>query len=112
MQLVATKDIGWFAANAFKNPDEWAGRYLSLAGADVTYAQANDIFKATFGRDMPTTYGVVTHLLLHVVKDVGVMMKYLKQEGTGADVEELRKIHPGLLDLGTWLKTESTFQST
>jgi len=112
MQLVATKDIGWFAANAFKNPDEWAGRYLSLAGADVTFTQANNVFKARFGRDVPTIYGVVTHVLLHVVKEVGVMMKYLSKEGTGANVEELRKIHPGLLDLGTWLETESGFRST
>jgi uncharacterized protein YbjT (DUF2867 family) len=112
MQLVATKDIGWFAANAFKNPDEWAGRYLSLAGADVTFTQANNVFKARFGRDVPTIYGVVTHVLLHVVKEVGVMMKYLSKEGTGANVEELRKIHPGLLDFGTWLETESSFRST
>jgi uncharacterized protein YbjT (DUF2867 family) len=112
MQLVAVKDVGWFAANAFKHPEEWAGRYLSLAGADVSYAQANDIFKVRFGREMPTTYAVVTSLLLHMVKEVSVMLKYLKKEGTGADVKELQKVHPGLLDLGTWLETESAFRST
>ncbi|KAF2797335.1 NAD(P)-binding protein [Melanomma pulvis-pyrius CBS 109.77] len=111
MQLVSTKDIGWFAANAFQHPDEFAGRYLSLAGAEITFQQANDIFKAKFGRDMPTTFGVVSHLLLHMVKDISVLFKYLKQEGTGADIEELRRINPDLTDFGSWLDTESPFRS-
>lgn len=111
LQLVATRDIGWFAAQAFNNPDEYAGRYLSLAGAELTFREANQIFKQKFGKDMPSTYGIVSHILLHVAKDVAVMFKWLKNEGTGADVAELKRLHPGLMDFGTWLETESPFRS-
>jgi hypothetical protein len=31
------------------------------------------------------------------------------REGYGADVEEVKKIHPGLKDFETWLETESGF---
>jgi uncharacterized protein YbjT (DUF2867 family) len=110
LQLVATRDIGWFAAHAFKNPDQFAGRYLSLAGCQLTFSEANQIFKEKTGKDMPSTFGFVSHLLLHAVKEVGVMFKWLKQEGTAADIEELKKIHPGLMSFGTWLETESPFR--
>ena len=110
LQLIATKDIGAFAAQAFKNPEEWAGRYQSIAGAELTFDQANAVFKERIGKDMPETFGFVACLALAAVKSVGNMFNYLKKEGTGADVAECKKIHPGLLDFGTWLETESQFR--
>lgn len=110
LQLVATKDIGWFAADAFKYPQEYSGRATSLAGAELTFDEANAIFKQRIGTDMPSTYGIVSHLLLKTVKDVGLMFKFLKKEGNGADIKELRSRHPGLTDFGTWLQVESPFR--
>ncbi|KAF2637626.1 NAD(P)-binding protein [Massarina eburnea CBS 473.64] len=112
LQLVATKDIGWFGAEAFKRPDDFAGRYLSLAGAELTFSEANTIFKKKFGKDLPATYGCVAKGLLLVVKDLGAMFQYLKHNPVGADVEELRKLHPGLMNLGTWFEKESQFRQT
>lgn len=112
LQMVATKDIGWFAAQAFKYPNEFAGRYLSLAGTQLTFREANTVFRNKFGKDIPQTYGVVSHLLLKTIKDVGLMFKWLKQEGTAADIEELKRLHPDLMDFGTWLETESPFASS
>ncbi|KAJ4291725.1 hypothetical protein N0V90_009620 [Kalmusia sp. IMI 367209] len=110
LQLIATKDIGFFAAQAFMHSDEYAGRYISIAGAELTFDQANAIFKEKIGKDMPETYGFVAHLALHAVKSVGNMFKYLKKSGTGADLQECRKIHPDLMDFGTWLEKESQFR--
>jgi len=32
-------------------------------------------------------------------------------DGYGADIQKVRKTHPGLLDLETWIKEESDFVS-
>ncbi|KAF2111143.1 hypothetical protein BDV96DRAFT_499826 [Lophiotrema nucula] len=111
MQLVAVKDIGYFGAQALKYPDEFAGRYVSLAGASLTWEQANNVFKSKIGKDMPTTFGIVPHIVLKLAKEFQFMFKWLKNEGNTADVEECKRLHPGLLDFGTWLVTESDFKT-
>ncbi|KAF9734412.1 hypothetical protein PMIN06_009965 [Paraphaeosphaeria minitans] len=110
MQLVATRDIGNFAAEAFKHPEEYSGRYLSIAGAELTYDQANAVFKEKIGMDMPRTFSLVACIGLIAVPAIGKMFNYLKKNATGASIEESRKIYPGLLDFGTWLETESQFR--
>ncbi|KAF2877529.1 hypothetical protein BDV95DRAFT_559485 [Massariosphaeria phaeospora] len=110
LQMVATKDIGWFAAHAFKNSDDFAGQYISLAGAQITFAQANAIFREKFSKDLPTTYGLVAGLMLHLIKDINLMFKWLKKEGTAANISELKRINPQLTDFGTWLERDSTFR--
>ncbi|KAF1960696.1 NAD(P)-binding protein [Byssothecium circinans] len=110
LQLVATKDIGWFGAEAFKRPQEFAGRYISLAGAELTYAEASAIFKLKLGKEMPATYGCLAKGLLLAVKSLGAMFDYLKKGELGANVEELRRMHPELMDFGTWLEKESQFR--
>ncbi|OAG01460.1 NAD(P)-binding protein [Paraphaeosphaeria sporulosa] len=110
MQLVATEDIGNFAAEAFKHPEKYTGRYLSIAGAELTFEQANAVFKEKVGMDMPRTFGFVACIGLVAVPAVGKMFNYLKKNATGASVEESRKIYPGLMDFGTWLEKESQFR--
>jgi uncharacterized protein YbjT (DUF2867 family) len=112
MQLIATKDIGWFAANAFRHPEENAGRYLSMAGASLTFDEANAIFKEKVGTDMPTTFTIVAQLGMHFMKEVGAIFKWLKKSGNDASVEECRRMNPLLMDFGTWLETESAWRKT
>lgn len=109
LQLVATKDIGVFAAKAFTDPEAFKSKSLSLAGSDVTFDQANSIFKEKTGNDLPLTYSFLTYLLLWLIKDVGYMFKWFLDEGYGADIAELKKLNPGLLDFGKWLETESKY---
>lgn len=109
LQLVAVSDIGVFAAKAFMRPDEWKGRAVSLAGADLTIDEFEAIFKRTTGRDLPYANSILTSIILWLVKDLGYMFRWFYAEGYAADVEELRKIHPGLKGAEDWLRTESTF---
>lgn len=111
LQFVSTSDIGYFAAQAFMKPGEYNGRFISLAGCNLTFDQANKIFKAKVGTDMPTTFSFISTTLLWAVKEVGIMFKWFKDEGYGANIEELKKIHPGLLDFGMWLEKESKFET-
>ncbi|KAI0595741.1 hypothetical protein F4775DRAFT_604535 [Biscogniauxia sp. FL1348] len=103
LQLVATADIGAFAAKAFAAPQEWNGKCVSLAGDELTYEQMASVFRQKTGSEAPLTWGIVARLLLWLSKEMGTMFDFFEKEGYGADVEELRKIHPDLQDLGTWL---------
>ncbi|KAH8893650.1 NmrA-like family protein [Thozetella sp. PMI_491] len=109
LQLVAVSDIGFFAAHALLNPDEFKGRALSLAGDELTIEQMGRIFKDTTGSDLKWTYSFICSLLMWAMKDFGLMFKWFHDVGYAANISELKKIHPGLKDFETWLKTESQF---
>ena len=44
LQFIATSDIGFFAAQAFLSPAAFNNRVLSLAGDELTFAQAEKVF--------------------------------------------------------------------
>ncbi|KAH6695034.1 nucleoside-diphosphate-sugar epimerase family protein [Plectosphaerella plurivora] len=110
LQLVAVSDIGVFAAKAFMRPEEWKGKAISLAGADLTIDDFETIFKTTTGRELPYANGILTSIILWLVKDLGYMFRWFYEEGYAADIAALKKIHPGLKDAKTWLETESDFR--
>lgn len=110
LQMVATSDIGWFAAEAFLHPDAYAGRALSLAGDELTYDQFVRIFEQKTGQQIPTTFRLLCSLLLASMKDFGYMFQWFRDEGYKADISELRRMNPDLKDFGTWLETESEFR--
>jgi len=109
LQLIAVSDIGVFAAKSFEKPEEFKGKAISLAGADLTFDQINEIFKEKTGADVPTTFGFLGSAILWGVKEVGTMFQWFYTDGYGADIADLKKIHPGLLDLGAWLGKEGKF---
>ncbi|QSZ34553.1 hypothetical protein DSL72_006147 [Monilinia vaccinii-corymbosi] len=105
LQLVATADIGYFAARALLKPKEYHGRAISIAGDELTFGEANEIFESRLGKDIPRTFNFVGSALLWAIKDVGLMFTWFEQRGYAADIDALRKEHPGLQSLGDWLKT-------
>lgn len=105
LQLVATADIGYFAAQALLKPKEYSGRAISIAGDELTFGEANEIFESRLGKDIPRTFNFVATTLLWAIKDVGLMFAWFEQRGYAADINALKKEHPGLQSLGEWLKT-------
>jgi hypothetical protein len=112
MQFIAVKDIGYFAALAFLHPEQYAGRGISLAGDTMTWTQGNEIFKRVVGKDFPMTFNILGRSLLFMVSDMNNMFTWLDQNGSGANVEELKTIHPGILSFEQWLKEESGWKDT
>lgn len=104
IQLIETKDIGFFAAEALMRPDEFAGRSISLASDELTYKQIDDVFKANLGHGLPLTFPWVMRLLMWLSKEVGNMMRWFAAEGYGANITEVRTEHPEIISLGDWLK--------
>lgn len=105
LQLIATDDIGTFAAKAFQEPHAFKDRVISLAGDELTFEQLETIFKQTIGSDIPTTWGIVSKMILAISKDLAAMFAFFQKPGYAANVGELKKIYPGLKDFKTWLAT-------
>lgn len=103
--MISVADIGWFGAQALLKPEDFAGRSISLAGDELTFEGANEIFKKKFGTDIPTTYGFVASGLLWAINDVGKMFKFFQDTGYGTDILSLRKERPELLSFEAWLET-------
>lgn len=110
LQLIATSDIGYFAAQAFTKPDEFAGQKLSIAGDELTFSQFKSIFEETTKQTLPTTYWFLASILHWAVKELGYMFKWFGDVGYGADIAKLRAMNPDLKDFKTWLKEDSQFQ--
>jgi len=109
LQLVSTRDIGIFAANAFNNPSAYKNRSISLAGDELNIEQGRKVFKDTMGSDLPETFGFVGSGIKYMIKEMGTMFNWFKTDGYGADIQALRKEEPRLQNLSQWLKESSKF---
>lgn len=103
VQVIATSDIGAFAADAFGDPAAWLGRQVEIAGAELTGPQIAAAFGAVAG--VPARYEQRSFEPLRQARpDLAAMFDWLDTEGYSADMAELRRLRPGLVDLETWLR--------
>jgi uncharacterized protein YbjT (DUF2867 family) len=107
LQVVATKDIGIFAAKALEAPEQYKNRAISLAGDELTFAEANEKFRKLFGTPLPKTFGMLGGFMKWMIEDINLMWKWFVEVGYGADVAECKKINPEMQDFETWLKESS-----
>jgi uncharacterized protein YbjT (DUF2867 family) len=108
--LISTRDIGIFAALAFSFPSSYNDISLSIGSQALTYDQGAEIFKEVVGLEMPTTFAFVVALLKWLIPDLGTMLRWLKENGSVVDWEDMRKRHPEMMDFSTWLREESRFK--
>ncbi|KAI0176528.1 NAD(P)-binding protein [Hypoxylon sp. FL1284] len=109
LQLIATSDIGFFAAEAFTKPEEYKDKKLSIAGDELTFREYAAVFKEKTGRDLPTSFGFVGRMVCAMVKELGNMFKWFNNVGYGADIPASKQINPDMKDFGTWLVEQSDF---
>ncbi|KAJ5578222.1 uncharacterized protein N7459_007186 [Penicillium hispanicum] len=109
LQLVATSDIGYFAAYAFLNPEQYKSKGISLAGDELTLEQMAQIFSRKTGKELPMTFRPICSFFMAAMKDMGYMFKWFHDEGYGADIQRLREINPSMKNFETWLEKESAF---
>lgn len=108
LQLVSTKDIGKFAAKAILEPDVYSSRAIALAGDELSVEDAQKVFKEVVGREMPVGYWWVGALMMRLIGEVGMMFRWFRDVGYGADVQWCQQ--NGALNFGEWLRTESGFK--
>ncbi|RDW77791.1 hypothetical protein BP6252_05844 [Coleophoma cylindrospora] len=109
LQVVSIRDLGLFTARAFNEEGEYKGWTITLAGDDLSFPEAKQIFKLTMEKNLPETFSFVGTLVKFMNREAGTMFKYCKEDGFGGDIEELRKEEPTLQDFETWLKQSSGF---
>ncbi|RYP93523.1 hypothetical protein DL770_000407 [Monosporascus sp. CRB-9-2] len=107
MQLVSVRDIGRFAARALLDPGPWAGRAVGLAGDELTFVEAADIFRRIVGHDMPRLWAPLGRGVRWLVDDTGKSMDWFGRVGFGVNMEALRREDEQVQDFESWLRTSS-----
>ncbi|WP_314177332.1 NmrA/HSCARG family protein [Streptomyces winkii] len=98
MQLIASDDIGVFAADAFESPDEYIGKQIELAGDEITFPKVAEIYEEVTGT--PTRFEALP------IEER--MFEWFAEEGYEADIPALRAQHPGLLTFEAFLRQRLT----
>jgi len=111
LQLIATSDIGFFAAEAFMKPKEYLNERISIAGDELTYDEFKTIFEEKTGQNLPTTYRLISAAINGMVKELGYMFQWFRDVGYGADIPSLKERNPELKDFKTWLDVESAWKT-
>ncbi len=103
-QLIATRDIGEFAALAFANPQAIPAT-LEIAGDQLTPEQLAQTFSRVLNRDVKFEQQPMSELRSYS-EELALMFEWFNDRANFADLQSLRKIHPGLLNVEAWLRKQ------
>ncbi|MGN9846320.1 NmrA family NAD(P)-binding protein [Nonomuraea sp. H19] len=110
-QIMAVDDLGLFAALAFAEPGDWIGRAVDLAGDELTPVQIAAAISEAVGRPLPYVE-IPIEAIAKAGKEFAFAYTWLNERGWRADVAFARALHPGLMDLRTWLARTGAAQIT
>ncbi|KAK4122550.1 hypothetical protein N657DRAFT_646258 [Parathielavia appendiculata] len=103
LQWVATKDLGFFAAQAFTTPAlETERQWVWLATS--SFAQLSQAFEKATGQPAGTTFSLLGKALKHDVSEMGIMVDLFRDDGYKASLPEIRELHPNVTTMETWLR--------
>ncbi|MBG0826028.1 NmrA/HSCARG family protein [Planomonospora sp. ID91781] len=108
-QIMAVDDVGAFAALAFAQPGEWIGRAVDLAGDELTPCQIAAAISEAVGRPLPYVQ-IPIEVIAQIGEEFAYAYTWLNERGYRADVAFTRALHPGLMDLRTWLQRTGAAQ--
>lgn len=95
LQMIATEDIGWFAANAFLNPEQYLNKTLEIAGDELTYSQLHSAYKKVFNSE-PKKSAFLKFLMMNTMPEIKKMFLWYRDPVFKADINHLRTIYPEL----------------
>lgn len=103
LQLIATENIGSFAALVFEQPTSFLGKALEIAGDELSMTELAE----TFSRVMKRTITFVEQPMDQIIQsnpENALMMEWFNNQGYQAVIPALRALYPSLLNLETWLR--------
>jgi len=104
IRWIAIDDVGAAAARVFADPEAFAGRAVSLAGDELSIAQARELFRKTDGK-APLALPMPTWLFRRLVsEDLVLMWQWLATHDFDSSVAETKLLLPGVRDMATWLR--------
>ncbi len=101
--LIASDDIGAFAALAFEQPEQYLGQTIEIAGDAPTPPQIAAAISRATGRAVGYVQ-VPIEALEQQNAQVARAFDYLNEVGYTTDIAALRTQHPGLMDFEAWLQ--------
>ncbi|MCA2184580.1 NmrA family NAD(P)-binding protein [Nonomuraea cavernae] len=110
-QVMAVDDVGAFAALAFAQPGEWIGRAVDLAGDELTPRQIAAAISEAVGRPLPYIQ-IPIEAIAQIGEEFAFAYTWLNERGYRAGLPFTRVLHPGLIDLRTWLQRTGAAQIT
>lgn len=93
MQVVVTKDIGRWAAEALLRPDGAGLRNtaVSIASDELTFEEVDRISREETGQPVGVTYGWLARWIIWAITDLRTMFAFINERDYGADLEWLAK---------------------
>jgi len=107
LQIVSTKDIGYFVAQAFNGNEMFQNKAISIAGDELTFEEANSIFEKEIGYPMPITYDFIGTAIQWIMTDIGKMFQWFGDVGYAVDIPQTRQLNPNLQSFADWVKQSS-----
>jgi uncharacterized protein YbjT (DUF2867 family) len=90
LQMIASDDIGRFAAQAFVDPQRWSGTATDLAGDSATMPEAADAVGEIVGRKL-TYQPIPIEAVRQNSDDFARMLEWFERVGYSADVPRLER---------------------
>ncbi|GHF78050.1 NmrA family transcriptional regulator [Kitasatospora xanthocidica] len=102
-QVMAVDDVGAVTALAFSRPQEWIGRAVALAGDELTPVRIAAAIGEALGIPLPYVR-IPIDAIRALSEDFAYANEWLNTLGYRADLPATRRIHPAVMDFGTWLE--------
>lgn len=103
MNLIAIDDVGAFATLAFAEPNAHLGKAMEIAGDRLSAPQIADALSMAAGRPIRHTR-VPLDIFWERSPEAAKVFTWANETYFDTDPVSLRKVHPGLMNFGTWLK--------
>jgi uncharacterized protein YbjT (DUF2867 family) len=111
LQMLAPEDMAAFVSLAFENPSYYVGMEIELAGDELTMTEAAGVMSETVGRTVAYAEQPIDELR-KASEDMALMFEWFNKERFKADIDALRKLNPGLIDLKSWLRQHGWTNAT
>lgn len=105
LHLIATEDVGRFAADALENPETYLGRTVDLAGDVLSVAEMKVTFERATGA-RPPRWRMPLWLFRFVNADMTKQFVWNHDPGWTFSLDEVRKLRPDVTDFETFLRSD------
>lgn len=95
-QWIAARDIGFFVAEAFDNPEEWTGVTREIAGDELTLAELQDVLSEVFGKEFEYVQPSWEDFEAEAGEEIADMVRWFEDGGYSVDIDALKARYPNL----------------
>ncbi len=103
-QYIDTRDIGFFAAEAFDDPEEWLGVEIDIAGDELTMVELAAVFSRVVGRPVEYVRMPWDEYESLVEPELTEMSRWFEADGYDVDIGRLRSLYPDLISVEEHLR--------